>query len=689
MTTYPSLGPMGEVTCVSGQTFCRSGASGQIRPGGDQGIYIQDTRMVSTLLLRVNGVDPTPLGGYPTGRGAARFSACTMVNGNNDPALLIERRRVMTDAFAEHVRITNHTVESLQIVVELHAETDFAYVFDVKNGRRLPAARSTPVSTGLRFEGGTDVQDGGLRAEPRPHRVEPGLLSWTLNLPAQGRWELQLNVGVWEERHPRTGAEMSSTAAGAPHTGPQELGQLRVECSDEDFSNLVTQGVLDLDSLVVRDGGNRFFAAGTPWFLTLFGRDSLWAARMSLPLGTEIAGETLRVLASYQGTTADPVTEEAPGKIIHEIRHGALVDRGDLPPLYYGTVDATPLFVVVLEKAWRWGLPPADVEALLPHAVRALEWLRDEGDPGGDGFVRYRAEGERRLANQGWKDSGDAIFFAGGALAEPPIALCEVQGYAYQAAMAGAALLDAFGWSGGEDWRGWAQRLRERFRQSFWVPRDGAPFPAIALDGRNLLVDTVSSNIGHLPGTGILDGQECGVVADVLGAPDMDCGWGLRTVTSASPRFNPLSYHGGSVWPHDSAIAVDGLAEVGGSAAATALLQGLVAAGASFDYRLPELYGGEQRAPGSQPLPYPSACRPQAWAAGSALLLLRAVLGIEPDVPAGVIHIRPLRPPPFRYLSATGMSVGGGCLSLVLEDGSVTVTQAPEGLEVIVSEPPA
>jgi glycogen debranching enzyme len=670
---------------VDGQTFCLSAADGRILPGGNHGLFIRDTRMLSSLLVRINGEHPTDLGGYPLGPGAARFTACAMANGNNDPALLIERRRVVTEAFWERLRITNHSAESVAAEVEVEVEADFAYVFDVKNGRSQPVTLGTPVGRELRFDAANGAGHAVLRADPVPDRVEPGLLCWSLTLPAQSTWDVQLLLGqsdeqgtVWPSR------ERPRPPSGPPPAADAALATLEVDCNDERFSELVAQGILDLKSLLVWDGEERFFAAGTPWFLTLFGRDSLWAARMSLPLGTQIAGETLRVLARYQGVTHDPVTEEAPGKILHEIRHGTLVDRGDLPPRYYGTVDATPLFVVLLERAWRWGLAPAVVEALLPHAERALAWMVTDGDPDGDGFLEYRAVGERRLANQGWKDSGDAIFFATGELAEPPIALCEVQGYAYQAALAGAALLEAFDRPGAAQWRAWGAQLRARFRESFWVGRGASAFPTMALDGRKVPVDTVASNMGHLPGTGILDPAESALVAARLAQPDMDCGWGLRTVSSSSLRFNPLSYHGGSVWPHDSAIAVDGLATAGADSTATSILRGLVAAGQRFEYRMPELFGGEQRGRGTQPLPYPSACRPQAWAAGSALLLLRAVLGIEPDVPAGVLRIRPMRPAPFAHLGIEGMSVAGGRLSLLVEGGVTTVTEAPAGLDVVV-----
>ncbi len=680
-------GPHGEVICVTGRSFCHSGSSGQIRPGFEHGVYRDDTRLISTLLLTLDGVEPHPLGGYPIGAGAARFSACAKHEDETDPTLLIDRERRITDTWYETIRVTNHGVDAVEVAVEIEAAADFAYIFDVKHGRLPSPVSGTPTGRGLTFQQPDGVEQAMLGVSPLADEASDGRLRWIVALPPQGSWKLELALdpdGV-------VGGHASPVAASATGSQATDTGSLsgpRIACSDVRFQRLFDRSVADLGSLLVSDGGDRYFAAGTPWFLTLFGRDSLWSASMGLPLGVDVAGETLRLLARTQGVRHDPITEEAPGKILHEIRHGTQVDRGDLPPRYYGTIDATPLFVVLLERAWRWGLDEALVADLLPHAERALEWMRDDGIREGDGFLRYVAIGDRRLANQGWKDSGDAISFADGRLAEPPIALCEVQGYAYQAARAGAALFDAFDRPGGHDWIDWAERLRTRFRRDFWVEDDDGGFPALALDGTGRQVDAISSNAGHLLGTGILTPEQEARVAERLGAPDLDSGWGLRTLSTTSPRFNPLSYHGGSVWPHDTAIAIDGLVRVGarGGPTASHLLQGLIAAGDHLDYRLPELFGGEQRTAGSRPLPYPAACRPQAWSAGATLLALRAVFGIEPDVPAGVVHLRPMRPAPFARLAMEGMPLAGGRLSLALEDDLLSVTEAPPGLTVIVAE---
>lgn len=679
-----SVGPHGEVTCVSGRTFCLSTASGQIRPGpyGD-GVFVEDTRILSALVLTLDGAEPHALGGYPLGPGAARFSGCAHVGEEPDPTLLIERRRSVTEAWQERIRVTNHRVGPIEVRVGIEAAADFAYIFDVKHGRHPSASAGRLVAGGVRFDSDDAEESALLRIAPLPDRFVDGRLSWDLTLPAQGSWQVELALGAGPSS---PGVEPDPLPA-ISRTGGSGVGSLarpRITCSDVRFEQLIERSIGDLDSLLVREGEDRYFAAGTPWFLTLFGRDSLWSAMMALPLGVEVAGETLRLLARNQGVRHDAVTEEAPGKILHEVRHGPQVDRGDLPPRYFGTIDATPLFVVALERAWRWGLDESLVEALLPHAERALSWMQQNGDPDGSGFLRYAAAGDRRLSNQGWKDSEDGICFADGTLADAPIALCEVQGYAYRAAIGGAAILDAHGRPGGADWRGWADRLRARFQAEFWVDDDEGGFPALALDGVGRQVDSVTSNAGHLLGTGILEPWQEERVAARLAASDMDSGWGLRTLSSSSPRFNPLSYHGGSVWPHDNAIAIDGLARVGAGSTASHLLHGLIAAGDHLGFRLPELFGGEQRTDGSRPLPYPSACSPQAWAAGAALLALRAVFGLEPDVPAGVLHLRPMDPAPFALLTVEGMPLAGGKLSLHLEDGMLQVLESPEGIEVIV-----
>jgi glycogen debranching enzyme len=292
-----------------------------------------------------------------------------------------------------------------------------------------------------------------------------------------------------------------------------------------------------------------------------------------------------------------------------------------LPPVYYGTIDATPLWACTLHDAWRAGVPEAEIEALLPTLEGALRWVVEDGDADGDGFLEYLDHSGHGLANQGWKDSADSVRFADGTIADGPVALCEVQAYAYEAAVHGADLLDAFGRPGAERFREWAADLRERFRATYWCGEGADRFPALALDGNKRPVDTLTSNIGHLLGTGLLDPDEELTVARQLAAPDLDSGLGLRTMSAADGGYAPLSYHCGSVWPHDTAIVISGMHRAGLGEHAAGLVEGLLRASVAFDQRLPELWSGE-----GQPVPYPTACRPQAWSAAAAVAVA-TVLG--------------------------------------------------------------
>ena len=360
--------------------------------------------------------------------------------------------------------------------------------------------------------------------------------------------------------------------------------------------------------------------------------------------------------------------------------HGSIAS---LPPIYYGTVDATLLWVCLLHDAWRWGLPDDDVEPLLDPMERCLGWLADYGCGNGP-FVTYVNSSGRGLANQGWKDSGDGIQFRDGSIATGPLALCEAQGYAYEAALAGANLLEAFGRQGADRWREYAFELSRHFRERFWVDSDQGPHPAVALDGHGRLVDSLTSNIGHLLGTGLLDAEESGLVARRLADPDLSGGYGLRTLAASSRGFNPLGYHNGSVWPHDTAIAIAGLARTPSEEAkqaARTLIEGLLVAAEHFEYRMPELYGGHDRAECSGPIPYPASCRPQAWSAASAIAVLVALVGVRPDVPGGSVRVEALEG--FGPLLVDGLRVSGATLSVrVPRSGRPEVKGVPASLKV-------
>ncbi|MET7425436.1 glycogen debranching N-terminal domain-containing protein [Dactylosporangium sp. NPDC005555] len=617
------------VTCVAAPATWLSGPSGQLRGGAD-GLYVDDRRVLSRLVVTVDGAEPVPVQVRRTGASSARFTAVLPALGDDgpDPTVSLTRdRRTDPRGGTETITLTNLSHVTLDVSVAVEAATDWATMGAVKDG-------NVPPST-------VDFPDG-VEVVPSP-LPDAGPLGWRVTVAPRASWTATL-------RFTRTDAAPAARAA-AP-------SPLRVTADDRRLDALVRAGVEDLDALRHADG---YYTAGSPWYLTLFGRDSLWAARLALPLGTDAAAGTLRALAARQGVRHDPDTDEEPGKILHEVRPADAAHW--LPPVYYGTVDATALFISTAADAYRWGLPADEVRSLVPNVERALDWLA-----GHDGFIAYRSSA-KGLANHGWKDSGDGIQFADGRIAKGPLALCEVQAYAYRAALDGAWLLDAFDRPSADHWRGWAADLAERFRAAFWCP---AGHPAVALDGAGAQVDSVTSNIGHLLGTGLLAPQESARVAGQLAG--LRSPFGIRTVAPSSGGYNFLSYHLGSVWPHDTAIALLGLVRDGHREEAAAVIRALLNASERFDARLPELFGGDD-----SPTPYPASCRPQAWAAATGPAVLTALLGLDVDATAGRLTLNPIAPSPVGAYRVQGLRVAGGELDVsVTAAGEATIHSAPK-----------
>jgi glycogen debranching enzyme len=660
-----------------------SGHDGQIRSRGVQGVFFGDRRVLSRAVLGVNGAEPTPLAHAHQDAGTTFVGLARQLgDAGADPTVRIERvRRVHGIGVDEELRIISAASAPVRATITLDLASDLAPMEAVRGGDTRPPLPARPCTGGLLWtQPGYEVRAIG---EGATVDVATGRLMWTVDLPRRSTARLR-----WELRVTATAVAVMA----APE--PVEWSAPRLVADDHRLARLVERSVQDLRSIRLVDPAeptDTFLGAGVPWFFTLFGRDSLWAAHMLLPLGVDLAAGTLRALARRQGQRHDRHSGEAPGKIMHELRYGSAfsLNAGSGPVVYYGSVDATLLWITLLYEAWRWGLPEPRVAALLPHLQAALGWLADHADADGDGFVEYIDEG-RGLANQGWKDSFDSVRFADGRLAEPPIALCEVQGYAYAAATAGAALLDAFGLTGATRWREYAAELAQRFRARFWVDGPGGPHPAMALDRDKRPVDALTSNIGHLLGTGLLDDEEIALVAGQLAAPAMSGGFGLRTMSADSGGYNPLSYHCGSIWPHDTAIAVSGLARCGYGTIAATLAEGLLTAGEAFGHRLPELYGGDDRGVWSRPVPYPAACHPQAWSAAASVALLQAVLGVYPDVPSGTVHLRPLPAAPFGGVDLTGVRIAGAEVGVaVARDGTVSISGLPDSLRIVHDDLPS
>lgn len=676
------------VTCLSAPTTWLSPAHGQVS-GGVDGLYLADLRILSRLEVRVDGCEPVPVSAGNLDAGSARFLGVLRELGDAgpDPTVWCERtRRAGPDGGEETIELRNASRAPLRVELSVAVGADFAPVCAVKqDGRGLAPAPAQACTGGLTWAAPDGAaQDGqavALRADP-PALVDPvaQVFRWAVTVAPGRAWQGRLTLRAHRPASPGFHPLPPRTVP------PWHAAPLQVRSGDRRLDALVAASISDLAALRLADPAepaDAYPAGGSPWYLTLFGRDSLWVGALALPLGPELAAGALRVLARRQGTRVDPVTEEAPGKIPHELRpDNAAVG---LPPVYFGTIDATPLFVGLLAQAWRWGLPPAEVAALLPAARRALEWLAGHGDPDGDGFIKYVPAGHG-LVNQGWKDSHDGVQHADGRLATPPVALAEVQGYAHRAAVDGATLLDAFGEPGGDRWRDWAGQLAARFRTAFWVSDVDGSYPAIALEAGNKTVDGPTSNMGHLPGTGLLTPEEEALVARRLAGPALNSGYGLRTLADTAAGFNPLSYHAGSVWPHDTSIAVVNLARAGHPEPAAALLRGLLAAAPGFGYRLPELYGGQRAEPPLPPVPYPAACRPQAWAAATGPALMQALLGLDVNVPAGVLRLRPMAPSPVGAYAIRNVRLGSaGTLHVEVDAaGQVVEVDAPAGLRVEV-----
>lgn len=587
---------------------------------GAEGIYCGDERIVSDARFAVAEHELRHVSTQV--RSASEVAFVYVVTAPAevpDPLLTIHRtRRASIDGVSEELRIGSALREPIDLDLELVLGLDRTPMEQIKSGRTSP---DRPQPSGTRWSWRDDDTTAEVAVDGGTTDVRGSDIAV--------RWNLHLSPGVevtvgWSLRAEDAAAPVLGTTA-PPVPTP------KLDTSDPRLQRLADRAFSDLNSLRIADRSLPdavFPAAGAPWFYTMFGRDSIIAARMLLPVDRSLAEGTLRALAARQGTKVDEETAEQPGKILHEVRRTDVSHDSEgfhLPPVYYGTIDATPLWINLLHDTWRAGMPDPEVAALLDNLEAALAWLGEYGDSDGDGFLEYLDTTGHGLANQGWKDSGDSIRWRDGTIADGPIALCEVQAYAYEAAVNGAALLDAFGRPGGDTWRTWAAAMKERFRAAFWCEDEQGRYPALALDAKKRPVDGVSSNIGHLLGTGILDADEQRVVVDRLLDPTMFSGYGIRTLSTTNGAYWPLRYHAGSVWSHDTGIVIDGMLRDGFTSEAARVADGLLLAAEGFDYRLPELFGGHPADEVWPPVPYPASCRPQAWAATSFVPVARAL----------------------------------------------------------------
>ncbi|WP_371499612.1 glycogen debranching protein [Kitasatospora sp. NBC_00374] len=681
-----------------------SGIDGQLRGHGLHGFFRAGVRTLARMEVRVGGMEPMPLQGTLTSAAAARFLGAVRLPGDPDPdpALTVERLRHADGT--ESITVRNTGARPARLPLEIALGTDLGLLTDIAAGRRSADLPGQVQSAGLRWAG--HGRSATVSAQPSPHAVlaGAGVLRWDLEVQAGARWSVELCAEL-----------ESASAAVRPPTGrgagvPLPWAEPEVRSDDPRAVQLVVRSLDTLGGLLIADPDrptDLYAASGAPWRFGMTPADAIWAARLTLPLGTRLAAGTLRALARRQhvGGAPGPGGPAAPQSVgatsaaapasadgvnsagSAEVGSGGRLDGlipgplrhagPELPPSCTAT-EATLLFVTLLAEAWRWGLPRQEVAELLPAAERALGALRGalgDGEDGPEGFVTDLGRTAEDRATR------------------PAAARCEVQAQAHRAALHGADLLAAFGRPGAEEWRAWAARLRERFREQFWIDDLSGGRPAAAMLAGGRTVPAVAASFVHLLDRGLagegelheglLDREQTRVLAQRLASPELDTGWGLRTLSAKSPRFNPLGHRSGAVRVHETVLAVSGLAEAGFEREAGVLLEGLLDAARHFEGRLPEMYAGEQRVADCPPAPHPAACRPAAVAAAAAVHLVLSLAGVRPDVPAGRVAVRPASTAPLGMLQLTGLRVANEPFSVrVSRIGVAVVEEASTELQL-------
>ena len=702
-----------------GNRFLLTDSFGDIHPDSrGLGLYHGDTRVLACSVLRIGGIRPVLL---QTSVGANYRGGIQMTNPSADrnpdakvhplDALVgrtigISRERLLgAEGVAERIKVVNHAAKAADVPVDLELGVDGADIFEVRGyprqgrGKLLPVAVTDDRVT-FRYIGLDGIErfthiafsEPTEAAEPVDHPRADGSdsgaavrLRWTLTLGPGETRTLSWTIWCTERAAPPEAADEPTRSAdqegmfppaprvsadeGAAAYHAWERGTTSVVSDHELFNLVIKRSVSDL-RLLVNDGpgpDQRYISAGVPWFATLFGRDSLISAFQALAFRPQIAVEILDVLAAYQATEDDPTRDAEPGKILHELRTGEMARSGELPHTpYYGSVDSTPLWLILLGATFDWIGDRAMVDRLWPNALAALDWIDRYGDRDGDGFVEYERRSGRGLLNQGWKDSSDAIRDRNGNEAVPPIALAEVQGYVYDAkrrmsrlaAIRGetelAARLDAQ-----------ADQLATRFEQAFWM--EDRRYYAMALDHEKRQADAIGSNAGQCLWSGIVSPDRARDVVDRILRPSMFSGWGVRTFGADQPGYNPIGYHTGTVWPHDTSLIAAGFKRYGFDDASNRLVGQMMEAAQGFpDFRLPELFCGFDRTDAHTPVPYPVACSPQAWAAGSSFLFLETMLGLRAHADRHELELlHPHLPDWLGKVTLTDLRIGDSAVDLL------------------------
>jgi glycogen debranching enzyme len=638
-------------TILEGSTFCICDDIGDV--GGEtSGLFAEDTRFLSLLKLTLNGATPLPLSaGKVEYFSAAFFLRNPLAGGLRQDQVLITRERFVGERMQDVVVLENQSMDAVSVELGLDFGADFADILSVKEhdfalGDPM-RAKPLPDPAPSRYD---DERNQFVLEDPadtlrtqiilsRRGRVNGTGVIFPVELEPRERWEVRVDVVPVTDDDllvPRTVERRFGDERGRVRDSlaawQLRIPQLRAEWVE--LEQTFNQSVSDLAALRMRgpreSGLGKLPAAGMPWFMTVFGRDTLITCLQTLLFGPELARNALEALASLQADEDDPAIDAEPGKIVHEVRHGKAARRWF--SRYYGTVDATPLYLILFSELWRWTDDVSVAQTFKAPALKALEWIDRYGDRDGDGFVEFEKRSPHGLEVQSWKDSFDSQRFHDGRIAEGSIAPCEVQGYVYDAKRRLAEIAR-------EAWRDRAladrlereaDELKQRFDKAFWCEERGGSY-ALALDGEKKQVDSICSNMGHLLWSGIVPPARVDAVVDQLMGEGLWSGWGVRTMSENDAAYSPLSYHNGTVWPHDNSLIALGLAQYGRWPEAHRIVQRMLVAARHFDHQLPEVFAGLRRSETPFPIAYPTAARPQAWAAGTPVLLLQVLLGLRPD----------------------------------------------------------
>ena len=680
------------LTINKDHTVLASEPDGQIFPETDKGLYFFDTRLISAYRIFANGVPFDLLNAAPVFYYLSRtflINAAFETEGGPVPERTVglELNRIVDGGLHEDLRLTNYGPGAIRFNLEVMIRSDFADLFDVKAGRLIRRGRITTEWDPAEATLTSSFTNADFRRAVRtrvcdaagPCDVANGRLTFDIQLDPGRSWSACLRHDLMDD-----GRTYEAPKACFAHAGADELGAalqgwkdtvLKIQTGNEEFYRLFQQSIEDMASLRLPVEGTdhlRFVpAAGVPWFVALFGRDSLIAALQTVLVYPDFARGALEVLGELQATELDDERDAEPGKILHEMRHGEHARLRKVPHTpYYGTADATPLYLITLHVAWRYSGDLDMVRQHLPTAERCLDWIDNHGDRDGDGFQEYGTRSSAGYENQGWKDAGDAVMHPDGSPVQAPKALCELQGYVFDAWNRMAELYDVLDRAGDAvRLRAKAAELARRFDDAFWDEASG--FYAYCLDGAKAKVLTVASNPGHLLLSGIVPPAKAARVVERLMRPDMWSGWGIRTLSSDHPSYNPYSYQNGSVWPHDNSLIALGFKRYGFGEQAN-LVAGDIAQAASYfaQRQLPELYSGMHREGTSFPVQYLGANVPQAWAAGAVFALVQAMLGIEMDAPSGYLTVDPSLPPWLPDLTLRGLRMGSDVFDIAFKRGS-------------------